>query len=263
MWRSCDLVSTSGVDNPADCPAGSDGRLYGLVLFQEGMVSALLLWCHGIILYLGSDDPSHENNFIMHIWFIHGANASPVSFEYLKGALDWSNYTDITYSAKAPIHETVDRLVDMLDNEEDEVHIIGHSMGGILASAIAQRRPLQVETVTTISTPFGGSETANLMSFFMPFDPFLKNIRSSNDVLTKVRREGAAVPTLSIITTACSNPFEPRKNDGVVTVQSQLDFPGAIQIEHELNHFEALLSPAVADQISTHMTYQLKTRRKC
>lgn len=82
-------------------------------------------------------------------------------------------------------------------------------------------------------------------SILMPFDTFLKNINVRNPTVRQIIHAGPLVPTMNIITTAGSNAFESRPNDGVVTIDSQRAFTGTLQDELPLNHFEVLLSPMV------------------
>lgn len=174
-----------------------------------------------------------------HIWYIHGANATPTSFTYIRTMLPKHEHTNIIYNANDPIDETIERIAGEL---QYPVHIIAHSLGGIIAVALSQRKPDLVKSVTTISTPFGGSEAATRLALVLPYNPFIKNIHVYNPTLNSVSRIGAVVPMLRIITTAGQNYFEPKPNDGVVTVDSQEDIQGNITTHYQnLNHFEILM----------------------
>lgn len=181
------------------------------------------------------------------IWYIHGANASPVSFNYIKSQLYDHKAVDLIYSARDPIEDTIAIASDQLKNP---VHIIAHSLGGVIAVALSQIKPHLVRSVVTLGTPYGGSEIATRASVLMPFDPFIKNISTFNPTLLYVRSKGAVVPTLTIITNNGINSFESAPNDGVVTVSSQMALENpTIQVQMSLNHFESLINPNTVDLI--------------
>ena len=183
----------------------------------------------------------------MKIWYIHGANATPASFTYIKSLLPSHTVIDVVYDASDPLRETVSKLAEMID---DDIHIVSHSLGGIIAVALSQQCPNHVKTVTTMGTPFGGSDTASKLRLLFPFSMFLRNISLGSPVLNTVRKIGVVVPTLTIVTSAGSNPFDTKKGDGVVSVESQLALSGSEVLHVNLNHFEVLLDANVARTIS-------------
>ncbi len=187
-----------------------------------------------------------------HIVYIHGANATPTSFNFIKSLLPAHNMTDVVYNA----HEPLDRIVSqveatMLSEVGEPYHIVAHSLGGIIAVALSQRgnNRHMIKSISTMSTPFGGSEVAAAASVLMPFNTFLRNISTHSPTLREIVSIGPVVPTMNIVTTAGGTVFESRPNDGVVTIASQLEFDGTLVLQVELNHFEVLLSPTVAAQI--------------
>lgn len=189
---------------------------------------------------------------INHVVFIHGANATPKSFSFLEQALPAHTRSYITYDASDNLTETIRRAATKINQP---CHIVGHSLGGVIAVAISQLLGSEkIHTVSTISSPFGGSETADRMSLFMPFNTFLKNIKTSSPVLKGIVKTGPVVPTLTIITTGGHSPLEPKDNDGVVTVDSQLAIIGTHKIHVPYTHFEVLLDKGVADTIHAFMS---------
>lgn len=184
------------------------------------------------------------------ILYIHGANATPQSFNYIKTQLPRHDVVDVTYSAHDPLEDLIDHAAVSF---AEPTHIVAHSLGGIIAVALSQRFTSKVLSVSTLATPFGGSEAATRASILLPFDTFLKNIHVMNPTLREIIHTGPAVPTMNVITTAGSNAFETRPNDGVVTIDSQVAFTGNIQYKVNLNHFEVLLSPATVKLIEGHV----------
>lgn len=180
-----------------------------------------------------------------HIIYIHGAHASPVSFNYIKKQLPLHTHTDVAYDANEPLADSITRALMYVDQPS---HIIAHSLGGVIAVALSHAYPELVKSVTTLSTPFGGSEVASQAAMFMPFNTFLKNIHVFNPTLQTILRTRQVVPLMNFITTAGGTSLQHKANDGVVTVDSQTAY-GSNHIFVDLNHFEVLLSPEVATQI--------------
>lgn len=185
----------------------------------------------------------------MHIVYIHGANATPKSFSFIKQNLPKHTHQDFVYDANKKLADTISRAVDTIDTD---CHIIAHSLGGVVACAAAHElKGKHIKSITTISTPFGGSEAADRFRLVMPFSTFFKNIRTSNPILKSIRSKPVPVPTLNIITTGGQSPFEPKKNDGVVTVDSQNALTGPQKVVVPYTHFEVLLDHGVVDIINT------------
>ena len=129
------------------------------------------------------------------ILYIHGANASPLSFNYIKSKLPKHYAFDVTYDA----HDPLDDLIELAENHLVEPsHIIAHSLGGIIAVALSQRVSDKVLSVSTLATPFGGSEAATTASILLPFNTFLKNINVRNPTLREIIHTGPKVPTMVI-----------------------------------------------------------------
>ena len=66
----------------------------------------------------------------------------------------------------------------------DKVHLVGHSLGGVvIAQAIADRRLNgRVDTVITLGSPFGGSPWAGVLPFF----EIVRALRAGSPVLRRV-----------------------------------------------------------------------------
>lgn len=52
------------------------------------------------------------------------------------------------------LHETVERA---LQETGDRIHLIGHSLGGIIARSLASQRPADIASVITLGSPFRGT----------------------------------------------------------------------------------------------------------
>jgi YD repeat-containing protein len=191
----------------------------------------------------------------MHIIYIHGANATPKSFSFIKSRLDDHTVTELTYDASDHLQDIINAAVKHVDQPS---HIVSHSLGGIIGVALSHLHPKKIQTVTTISTPFGGSEAADHMSMLMPFNVFFRNIRTTSPILRSLNKVGPIVPTLNIITTEGQHVLVSKPNDGVVTIESQKEFAG-YHIEFPFNHFEVLMDQGVAETIKGFISLHTKS----
>ncbi|MGO9283820.1 MAG: esterase/lipase family protein [Mycobacterium sp.] len=110
------------------------------------------------------------------VLLVHGFGGSKSHWSLVAKALSAGglNVKAITY---APLGTSVERLAGQLvadveatlsQTSADKVHLVGHSLGGvIIAQAIADARLHgRVDTVVTLGSPFGGSPWAGLLPFF-------------------------------------------------------------------------------------------------
>lgn len=195
------------------------------------------------------------------IWYIHGANASPISFSRLDEHLrsdprfEGASVVRVSYNCQESTSDIAQQLAEKLPTDQ-LVYLIGHSLGGVLAVAAAQRavklgKMANIGGVVTLSAPLSGSESADVLQWLFPSYHLFRNISTKNRLVQEIQSEGAVVPTLCLITTSGNNPLIHEANDGVVTVNSQRALKGAEKIELPFNHFEILLGDETVDYIRT------------
>ncbi|MBV8180615.1 MAG: alpha/beta fold hydrolase [Mycobacterium sp.] len=129
------------------------------------------------------------------VLLVHGFGGAKSQWSLVAQALSARGLSveAITY---APLGTTVEQLADQLVVEvertlsrtaADKVHLVGHSLGGVvIALAIADRRLNgRVDRVITLGSPFGGSPWAELLPFFesvralRPGSPLLRRLAST------------------------------------------------------------------------------------
>jgi predicted esterase YcpF (UPF0227 family) len=75
-----------------------------------------------------------------HVVFIHGANASPKSFNYIIENSNITNCTKVRYFSNDGFYNNLEKIKNQLIHidEDEEVFIIAHSLGGIYALHLSQ-----------------------------------------------------------------------------------------------------------------------------
>lgn len=187
------------------------------------------------------------------IVYVHGASSTPVSFNYIYQNLPKHNRHDFTYDCSKPIKDTIIALTQFysLSNFGDECYLVGHSMGGIIATVASYIRPAKKAII--ISSPLAGSKAATYLKWMFPKYGLFDNISMNSPAINKIQEKGAVIPTLNIITEGGESPVIKEKNDGVVSVESQSSLKNCTSMIFNLNHFEVLLSPDVVREIKNFL----------
>ncbi|MDR3503013.1 MAG: hypothetical protein P4L79_10580 [Legionella sp.] len=181
------------------------------------------------------------------IIYIHGANESPSSFNFIRKQLGEHEYIDFEYSYLSPLQKIIDRFVEEIKNVEETKQVISHSLGGIIA--LAARDKINFEKVVTLSTPFGGSKSALLMSWFMP-PSVMDDVATNSKIILGLKNNPIDIPVLSYVTTGGNMyGFFAEENDDVVTVASQMALEGPEYVKIKMNHFGVLQSKRVVSGI--------------
>lgn len=180
--------------------------------------------------------------------YIHGAFSSSLSFSFISSKLPKHNAVLTNYAVETPVDGIVGEILDSIKHYED-VHIVSHSFGGIVAMLLSRHHP-GVKSITTISTPFGGSAAATAMKWITPHELF-KTIASSSPVLQSIKQMPIGFKMKSVVTTVGNNPLMYEPNDGVVSIKSQTALKHVEQIRLPLNHFEVLMSDETVDIVKS------------
>jgi triacylglycerol esterase/lipase EstA (alpha/beta hydrolase family) len=176
---------------------------------------------------------------------IHGAFSTPRMFNYLKNELKEHTWEFIDYRDK------IDNITDVIDLTKsymchEQYHLIGHSMGGLIALALANEE--RVSSVVTIATPLGGLDI-NLLQSYLSRSHFLSEIANNSKFIRQLHAQKVNKPTLHLITTHGFNPYIYEQNDGVVTVRSQKRWQCGQTYEILANHSEVLLHEDTVNQL--------------
>lgn len=193
----------------------------------------------------------------MKLVLIPGAYSSPIMWMYFKAEMPKdieSIYLD--YNPELPLKDILDSFEKKLSNVTDDILVVGHSLGGVLAVLLAERCK-QVKQVVTIAAPFGGVLISRWMCYVSmmvtPFNKLWDNTHPDNKLLKEVRSNESIIPLLAyIIETQNSTMwFEP--SDGVVTLYSQNALGDKKNITYKkvfCTHADAMMHPDIIKDIS-------------
>ena len=131
-------------------------------IWQEALVGVEVLLLHATPVYYGLGVPHGDGSGVV---IIPGFLANDI---YLMEMYAWLKrigyrpyYSGIGLNADCPnllIGRRLNETVDQARRETGEkLHLIGHSLGGIIARSVAACRPQDIVSVTTLGAPFRGT----------------------------------------------------------------------------------------------------------
>lgn len=129
----------------------------------------------------------------------------------------------------------IDQLQKCITNE---CHVIGHSMGGILALWLGES--LAVRSITTIATPLDGLDVS-IFQTMLTRSPYVKEMAHGSKFLKHIHNQPYCVPVQHLITTKGYNPFIYEESDGVVTMRSQRGWSVGDIHDIPANHAEVMM----------------------
>ena len=186
-----------------------------------------------------------------HVVFIHGANASNRSFNYIKEHCGIDNFTDLSYNSADGFNHNLAAMQEDLKDKKD-FYIVSHSLGGIYSLYLQDK--FEVKGVISISTPFKGSRTAEWAKMFIPMYKLFYDVGPRSAPIVDSLKIQVKCPWLQIVSTAGNVPWHFGENDGVVTLKSMTTRQ---DVEYEYvgyNHYEVLISKEVAELVQKRLT---------
>jgi len=179
------------------------------------------------------------------VW-IHGANQTSLSFNYLRAKTNFEREYLIDYSSMNRFYYNLDKMIVEL-KDIGPVFVVGHSLGGLYALHLTQH--VEVVGGVSISTPFRGSSTADWAKYMVPSYALFKDVGRQAPAVQDSFKIYLDIPWTQIVSTTGSVPYHNGPNDGVVTIASMehrqdMEF---IRVEH--THYEVVCSDLVADII--------------
>ena len=131
-------------------------------IWKEALFGAELLLLHASPVYYGWGVPPGNGEAVV---VIPGFLGSDFYLSYLRNWLTRIGYTSylsgIGFNAECPnliiqrrLTETIDAALKATNRK---VHLIGHSLGGVIGRSVARQRPDDIASVITIASPFRGA----------------------------------------------------------------------------------------------------------
>lgn len=131
-------------------------------LWTEALFAAEVLLLHATPVYYGFGVPRGDDSGVV---IIPGFLGTDLYLNELHGWLERIGYrayfSGIGINADCPnllvkrhVSETVERA---LDETGRKIHLIGHSLGGVIARSIAGERPKEIKSVITLASPIRGT----------------------------------------------------------------------------------------------------------
>lgn len=130
-------------------------------LWTEALFAAELLLLHASPVFYGVGVPRGDGSAVVIIPGFLGTDAYLMEMHAWLARLGYSPYfSGIGINADCPnlliqrrLSETVEKAVEETGRK---IHLIGHSLGGVLARSVARQRRKDVASVVTLASPFRG-----------------------------------------------------------------------------------------------------------
>jgi triacylglycerol lipase len=150
----------SRAGKPTNTPAA--GAEAYTSLWTEALFGAEVLLLHATPVYYGFGVPQGDGSGVVIIPGFLGTDLYLMELHHWLGRIGYRPYfSGIGVNAECPnlliqrhLNATIERA---LTETERKIHLIGHSLGGLLARAVAGQRPDDVASVITLASPFRGT----------------------------------------------------------------------------------------------------------
>jgi len=152
------MVTSRGGKRP-EHPLHPEAR--PLTKWHESLFGIDLLLLHAAPVYYGIGVPDGDGSAVILIpGFMHSDVYLVVMYAWLKRLGYRPYYSGIDLNAECPdllIKHHLNPLVDKAREETGgKVHLIGHSLGGVIARSLAIQRPGAMASTITLGSPFPG-----------------------------------------------------------------------------------------------------------
>jgi triacylglycerol lipase len=131
-------------------------------IWKEALFAADLLLLHASPVYYGLGIPEGDDSGVVMVPGFLGTDHYLAELRFWIQRIGYRPYfSGIGFNAECPnlliqhrLKETVDKAVAETGRK---VHLIGHSLGGVIARSIAGQRPNDIASVITLAAPFRGT----------------------------------------------------------------------------------------------------------
>lgn len=136
--------------------------------------------------------------------------------------------------------ERIHAEIEHLDN----IFFIAHSLGGIYALHLADKLRGKVRAAVTLSTPYGGSQGAQVAQMLLPlYNPqLMADIAPNSGPISQSRAIEIHCPWTNLVTISGNSSLMMAANDGVVTEASMRSRSDMRLVDVNANHYEIVMS---------------------
>ena len=133
--------------------------------WTEALFAAEILFLHATPVYYGFGVPRGDGSGIVIIPGFLGTDLYLMEFHAWLGRIGYQPYfSGIGINAECPnllVQRNLNRTIEKaLAETGRRIHLIGHSLGGVIARSVAGQRPRDVASVITLASPFRGTATS-------------------------------------------------------------------------------------------------------
>ena len=202
------------------------------------------------------------------VLLLHGIGASSANMRFLELAarLDGYDTLNLTYpSRRQSLTEIANHIAPAVDTfaaRAGQLHIITHSMGGLVARAlIAQHRPANWGRVVMLAPPNRGSEVADRLQNAWVYRRVLgpagqqlvtRRGGTASDIFGETDFDLGIIAGTRSIYPVPANVL-PRPNDGLVSVNATRDARATDHLSLPISHPMMVLSPRIIHQCLTFL----------
>lgn len=189
-----------------------------------------------------------KNDLPFRVIWIHGAGQSPLTFNYIRSRLpNWDSQL-LSYKCQNGFYNNLNSLKGQVI-DSGPLFLVGHSLGGLYSLHLL--KTCDVVGAVSISTPFGGSFTADWARLFVPGYQLFKDIGRRSLPIIEGRGIPINIPWTQIVSTDGHVPYHGSKNDGVVTIDSMEERKNDMNLQYvNTNHFETVCSDDVVQIVA-------------
>lgn len=186
------------------------------------------------------------------IAYIHGLGSSGKSFNHIIKSLPHHNHALIEYDSTQSLMNSLKDVESQLLKLPNDTALVGHSLGGLIATILASTR-LETSELVTISSPLAGSKIASILRWIPGYPSVIADITPNSLYISYIRQLELDVPTISLYSTEGHLIPTAAASDGVVSVESQKALRFGYKHEIRANHFEVLMHEKTVSLINNHI----------
>ena len=139
-----------------------DHAVADISIWKEALFAADIFLLHASPVYYGLGVPRGDGSAVVLVPGFLGTDAYLTQLHTWLGRIGYRPYfSGIGINAECPnilIQRRLSACIEKaLLETERKIHLIGHSLGGIIARSVAGQRPYDVASVITLASPFHGT----------------------------------------------------------------------------------------------------------